>query len=369
MEKQDRNKKQSRKAGTAAIVLRAILVLAALMFCGWFFYAVYTERNHGASPEGMGASAKTSVRLREDARNWFREIFPASAARAAGSFGIFPYGRTADSEGFGDWILLVHGLDEPGDIWTDLAPELDERGYRVMEFRYPNDQGIGESSVFLADQLESLLSLERESAPASIHLIGHSMGGLVLRDFLTNPDLYPRATWKTRSPVKSLVQIATPNHGSWLATYRLPAELRDHLFKDFGPDALLNMIWDGTGVAQIDLKPGSGFLTSLNARSFPEDIYWVGIAGTGSPVDLALIKEGLAGKFETVSDSAHKLNETFPELFKGTGDGCVSVESLRCADMDEVFLVDGTHRNLLRKPRGPKPPAVPIVLRLLAELP
>ena len=99
----------------------------------------------------------------------------------------------------------------------------------------------------------------------------------MLRNFITHPDLLPEAAWKEETPVKTLIQLGTPYHGSWLATYRLPVELRDHLFKDYGMDAMLGMIWDGAGEAQINLKPGSVFLTQLNERSFPKHIYWVGL--------------------------------------------------------------------------------------------
>ncbi|MCB1122696.1 MAG: alpha/beta fold hydrolase [Verrucomicrobiae bacterium] len=340
---------------------------ASLLFSGWFFYAIYAERNQGATTDRIGGSAEISTRLREDARDWFRRHFPESAARAAENYGIFQYEGTGDIETADEWILLAHGLDEPGNIWGNLAPVLDAGGYRVLEFCYPNDQAIHESARFLADQMSALLAADFETRPSGIHLIGHSMGGLVLRDFLTHEALYPQATWKDNTPVRSLIQIATPNHGSWLATYRLPAELRDHLFKDFGPDAILNMIWDGTGVAQIDLKPESSFLTNLNFRPFPKNIYWVGIAGIGSPVNLASLKDGLVDKLEDLSDSAHSLNDTFPELFKGTGDGCVSIDSLRCEEMDEVFLVEATHRNIIRSPRGSTPPAIPIVMELLSS--
>src|SRR5690606_22566445 len=37
-------------------------------------------------------------------------------------------------------VLLVHGLDEPGDIWDDLTPALHEAGHTVVRFNYPNDQ-------------------------------------------------------------------------------------------------------------------------------------------------------------------------------------------------------------------------------------
>ena len=37
-------------------------------------------------------------------------------------------------------VLLLHGLDEPGDVWSDVAAELDAAGHAVVRFNYRNDQ-------------------------------------------------------------------------------------------------------------------------------------------------------------------------------------------------------------------------------------
>lgn len=89
-----------------------------------------------------------------------------------------------------DWVLLAHGLDEPGNLWADLGPALEEQGYRVFEFRYPNDQPIHESTLFLAKQLAALL--QAEDPPDGLHLVGHSMGGLELvkRSWTCSPQVF-----------------------------------------------------------------------------------------------------------------------------------------------------------------------------------
>jgi pimeloyl-ACP methyl ester carboxylesterase len=267
------------------------------------------------------------------------------------------------------WVFLAHGLDEPGNLWADLAPQLMSHGYRVLEFRYPNDQAIHESSIYFDNQLTHILeSTSINDSPDEIHLICHSMGGLVLRNFITHPELLPSSSLASGTLIKTFIQLATPNHGSWLATYRFPVELRDHMFKNFGFDAMLGMIWDGAGEAQIDLKPESEFLEMLNSRPFPSSIYWVGFAGTGSPVDLDKFKESSWLKNTKLSQSAGELNETFPELFKGTGDGCVSIESLRCPEMNAVYYLDATHRNIVRNSDSEMPPAIPIVLEILQQI-
>jgi pimeloyl-ACP methyl ester carboxylesterase len=346
---------------------RPILALFALGFSVWFFYSVYVERNGGNDTERIGNSADDSKRLRTEVRTWFRKTFPESAARADEQFGFFEFeaSEQVDSK---KWVLLAHGLDEPGNLWADLAPALVGQGYRVLEFRYPNDQPIHESSVFFRDELTSFLKSTSETDyPEEVHLIAHSMGGLVLRNFITHPELLPSSPIASSSLIQSFIQLATPNHGSWLATYRFPVELRDHLFKDYGFDALLGMVWDGAGEAQIDLKPESAFLEELNGREFPESIYWVGVAGIGSPVDLKKFQTSSWIKNTKLSQTAGELNETFPELFKGTGDGCVSTESLRCPDMNALYFVECTHRSVVRDASSKTPPAIPIVLDVISR--
>ncbi|MCZ6674505.1 MAG: hypothetical protein O7C75_16380, partial [Verrucomicrobia bacterium] len=131
-------------------------------------------------------------------------------------------------------------------------------------------------------------------------------------------------------------------------------------------DAFLGMLWDGAGEAQIDLQPESAFLTELNGRPFPKDIYWVGIAGTGSPVDLLNIQNNSRLSQTSLGQSVGKLQKTFPELFKGTGDGVVSTDSLHCAEMNAVYYVEANHRNMVRDPSG-TPPAIEIIKDVLSR--
>ena len=355
------------KVQTAGKWLRPLVVAGSLVFALWFFYAVYEQRNGGAETESIGKSAETSKQLRSEVRHWFRKTFPEAAARADERFGLFEYDREGLPVTRPVWVILAHGIDEPGNLWANLAPVLAAEGYHILELRYPNDQPIHESAVLLGREMGLLMQAGSDSPAQGFHLVGHSMGGLVFREFLTHPDLYPGCDWKEAAPVRSMIQLGTPNKGSWLATYRMPIELRDHLFKQNGMDALLGMILDGAGEAQIDLKPESTFLRELNNRPFPESIYWVGVAGTGSPANLDSISNLPVIKNSNFPQSLDDLQKTFPELFKGSGDGAVSVESLRCDEMDEVHHVDANHRNMVRNPWSEMPPAIPIVVEVLAR--
>ena len=309
-------------------------------------------------------SGENSKRIRTDFRAWLKKTFPESAARANAKFGLFEYPGEVTCSPQRSWVFLLHGLDEPGDLWANLAPVLADEGFRVFEFRYPNDQPIHESSLLFKNQLHRIFS--QELKPVSIHFIGHSMGGLVLREFITHPDLLETAEWKKQIAIRTLIQLGTPNHGSRLSTYRFPAEWRDHLFKNHGRDAWLAMFWDGAGEAQVELKPGSSFLKDLNSRKFPKDIYWAGIAGTDSPVDFS--NGNRDGDSSAISwfKPLNELKESLPEIFDGTGDGCVSTESLLCSEMDAVYYVKANHRKMVRSNGDETPPAIAIVVDLLS---
>ena len=59
---------------------------------------------------------------------------------------------------------LVHGLDDPGEVWQVLAPELVKHGLDVFLLHYPNDQPVAESAQFFFQELKELES-PRQAAP------------------------------------------------------------------------------------------------------------------------------------------------------------------------------------------------------------
>jgi len=300
-------------------------------------------------------------------RSWVYAKFPDAAERGAAQFGFFAYGEEALAEDAPDWVILAHGLDEPGGIWANLAPELADAGYAVFEFRYPNDQAVSASADFLA---ASLAELTAGKSPERIALVGHSMGGLVLREFLSS-DRYLDFRETGGAPVTQLLQVATPNHGSWLAKLRFPLEFRDQFTKDLPMrDRFIAFFWDGTGEAKDDLSPGSDFLTALNSRSLPEGVFWGCMAGTGSPFDMnQWLERNERWKTAKLHEVLEHWEEGIPELVAGKGDGAVRLDSAYCEEMDEFVTAPKTHRDLLCAdlPEGEFPPAVPWVLAMLSR--
>ena len=156
---------------------------------------------------GLSAQFARALReTRETARS-FADAAPPPGTLAAGP---------------ADLVLLIHGIDEVGPIWDNLAPQLAVRGYAVARFDYPNDQGLADSAALLHDELRSL----RARGVVRITLIAHSMGGLIARDVLTSPDAYAcRAAGHAGLPdITRLITVGTPNHGSPLARLRAVLE-------------------------------------------------------------------------------------------------------------------------------------------------
>ncbi len=315
--------------------------------------------------------------LRSDLRQAVKKQFPEQAARVADSFGLSRFDVHPDPtnpmQPGGNTVVLVHGLDEPGSIWMNLAPELHHRGFDVWIMRYPNDQPVVESAELLLDHLKMLpLAGVQELA-----LVGHSMGGLVARELLTRPalDYQQSVSYGEVPPVVALVMVGTPNHGSELARFRAMTEVRDQLVQLAKGEAnWLGGILDGAGEAKIDLLPGSRFLTTLNARPHPQGVKLLVIAGIASPWSEKQIDGFIANLHDrrpTESESMlADLKDSLVSLTNNLGDGLVTVDSAR---LDGVLLrtVPGNHSSMIRNLTENServPPSVPIVVDFLEKV-
>lgn len=322
------------------------------------------------APTGLAADAPEPV---SQTQKRMQRLFPKAYAQATSEFGWHQFAE-------GTWhplqaqlprrgVVLVHGLDEPGKLWINVAPALSQAGLSAYEFRYPNDQPIQNSAAWLKTSLGEL----RQRGVEEIVLVAHSMGGLVCREMLTNPDL------AQKSPIpstKRLIMLCTPNHGSPLAHGRFAAELRDqaaHLIK--GQGHLLSGFADGTGEAGADLVPGSPFLKALNARPHPQGIPFTIIAGVASPISqsqLAQMARLTASEPDTAKRrTRERLRSALASLAEGVGDGCVSLQSARLEGIEDVVVVPGNHLSTVRNVRRSSrriPPAIPLVLQRITQV-
>lgn len=261
-------------------------------------------------------------------------------------------------------VLLVHGLDEPGNLWQDLAPALHGAEVPTAQFDYPNDQAVPLSSTLLGTWLGRL----RQRGTTQIVIVAHSMGGLVSREYLTNPAFGYRKNLREGAVprIRTLIMVGTPNQGAPMARFRLVAEAREQWHRFLrGEGDLPGILANGDGQAGRDLLPGSEFLLALNDRELPADVRFAIVAGLVSPLpedELAAAKEAWHRKLPgLLHGPIDQIEGQVTDVLSDLGDGVVSLAATRLPGVEDHTIVRGNHIAILRGGGNP-PPAVPIVL-------
>lgn len=154
-------------------------------------------------------------------------------------------------------VILVHGLWTPAVVCSLHAHWLAQRGYGTLRFGYPSVRRT------LVENAENLRRFVAASGAGDIHLVGHSLGGLLILEMLAQAD-EPR--------VRRVVLLGTPCRGSHCAQ-RLAAVK--------GMPALL-----GRSIMQWLARPGDA------AARLPTTVAVGVIAGTRS-VGLGRVVPGL----------------------------------------------------------------------------
>jgi pimeloyl-ACP methyl ester carboxylesterase len=314
-------------------------------------------------------------RIRVQFREALKKKYPEEVDQMRALYGI----RPANGKGFKKGatarrseVVLVHGLDEPGKVWMNLAPALMNNGFHVWIMTYPNDQPIVESAHFLYEEMASLKGKGTEN----VSIVAHSMGGLVAREMLSSPELaYTQSALNGVVPaVAQLVMVGTPNHGSELARFQIFTEFRDQLAHMFEEDYhWLRGVLDGAGEAGLDLIPGSPFLEALNRRPHPKNVSMLVVAGVMSTWKTDDIERFVQNVKVRLPDRTHEavaeIGDFLNSMALGVGDGLVSVDSARL-DGVPLRIVQGTHISMIRNIRVDSqriPPAVPIVIEHLTK--
>jgi pimeloyl-ACP methyl ester carboxylesterase len=347
----DHNQRPTSMKATTKWLLVGLVAIVLLTTSAWI---VWSEGH----PE---AERELRIQVQEQLATWF----PEEMALPDELIGFIPRSEHFDEDSPPE-VVLVHGLDEPGGIWDQLAPALDQAGINSWEFRYPNDQAIDHSADLLAEYWPQL------PPEKPLVLVGHSMGGLVIRDFVSRwrhpVDQAPRVAGPG---VSGVILVGTPNQGSDWARLRVWLELREAIADvPAGRFSMFAGLRDGTGAAKIDLRPNSLFLAELNDRPWPGHIAIRIIGGLiGEPTPAMLDSIQALGEEIDNRELAEQFQRWWSETSGKMGDGAVPVESLQLKHAPRPMVLNASHRGLLVTlpfSEG-EPPAIAPIIELLHD--
>jgi pimeloyl-ACP methyl ester carboxylesterase len=253
-------------------------------------------------------------------------------------------------------VILIHGLDSNSGVWGSMASLIERQGAQVAYFSYPDDGPIQGAADRLAREMAAI---HAKFPNMTVSLIGHSMGSLVARAYVEG-DAYVH-------PVRRLIAIAPPNHGSPVTRGRFLLEAHEQYW-NWRTQANWSPLWmftDGNGEAADDLKPDSKFLRSLNARPRRDGVRYTIIAGNqnilarfgaeaATGVGASLPRPGMWGMRQCKSCLAATATRLSNQ--SGEGDGVVPLASARLDGVSDVVVLKADH-NALAMSCGGKAPA------------
>jgi triacylglycerol lipase len=117
-----------------------------------------------------------------------------------------------DLRGDEDVVVLVHGFLATAGVFRPLRAALEEAGLGVASFSYAPGRSVASVASQLADVVRKI------PARARVHIVGHSMGGVVARHYVHHLGGHER--------VMQTVSLASPFHGTPRAR-RFPWFVRD----------------------------------------------------------------------------------------------------------------------------------------------
>ncbi|MEX2122134.1 MAG: hypothetical protein WD847_21320 [Pirellulales bacterium] len=333
--------------------------------------AYSAERDAKASAAGAAVSTVNAAsvsapagfkdRLKSRLRRWAAEAAPEATSHLRELHGLKFPGELSEERPL---AVLVHGLDSGRACWQDLGALLGGRGYQVAYLNYPNDQAVSESGKLLAMEMEAL---RREHPDLRVDMITHSMGGLVARSYIEGAEY--------QGGVRKLILLAPPNQGAaWARCSFFSEGFEQYSLSKREPN--WHWTWaitDGLGEAGRDLRPGSQFLTELNARPRREGVEYTVIYGnrscgwrhTGDALERTAgwlpdwrWTTRLAGRMRRGADSLRSR--------AGDSDGLVALESARLAGVGDLVLVPADHTTICCARNGSPPVAWNVIAKRLA---
>lgn len=197
-----------------------------------------------------------------------------------------------------NYIVLLHGLWNSSERMEKFESYFDEKGYQVLNIDYPSTKypiGVLDAK-FLKPAIESIQAKKDQK----IHFITHSLGGLVLRHYLTH-NVLPQ--------IGQVVMMSPPNHGSQIADLLLKGSIAQKL----------------AGPAAMELRTvNNDFFKKLGPIN-----YNLGI---------------IAGNKSYSSNTDRHL--------PGVDDGMVTISSMKLKGMKDFVILNEHHRGLTRNQKA-----------------
>ncbi|HBV65747.1 MAG TPA: hypothetical protein DEF45_22315 [Rhodopirellula sp.] len=244
-------------------------------------------------------------------------------------------------------VLCLHGLNGTHKSFDGLRKNLRSCGYQTAAISYPPQHQI----AMLAREVSKEVAANLVSSPRKqgMVIVGHSMGGLIAREWTNNAALENKA-------ISGLITIGTPHQGSAWAT--LPPLMNLIAKGEFGVGEVSDVILHTHSSPELrDIAPGSAFLEELNARDNRPDVRYTSVIGTGSPMDATTVAkiqqtfrqlESRDGFIRLIRPRIEPLLSGFDELVGGRGDGIVAAESAAMPSTSDLVRVDLSHFELVR---------------------
>jgi triacylglycerol lipase len=189
----------------------------------------------------------------------------------------------------GECVVLLHGLGRSSFSMKRIQWTLQAAGYQVVSVSYPSRRYPVER--LSENYLPEVMAMKGPVAARKVHFVTHSMGGIVLRQYLAH---------HTLANLGRVVMLAPPNHGSTLVD-----TLRRHAIGGW----ILGPAGCELGTAADDLPQRLG------------------------PVDFPL--GVIAGDVS--------LNPFFSHILATPDDGKVTVESTKIDGMSDHVVVHSSH--------------------------